>query len=168
MHAERLLQKLMPAKPHQVHLVENMRDLIWRFHKALKAFRQNPSPGLSDAFHKRFDRIFSIRTGYAELDKLLVRLHRRKDELLRVLERPEIPLHTNASENDLRSFVTKRKISGGTMSRDGRIARDTMLGLVKTCKKLGLSFYRYLGDRLGIADRDQDIPPLAGLIVARA
>ncbi len=72
-----------------------------------------------------------------ELDKLLARLLRRKEELLKVLERPEIPLHTNASENDLRSCVTKRKISGGTMSNDGRIARDTMLGLMKTCKSFG-------------------------------
>src|SRR3954471_915669 len=37
---------------------------------------------------------------YKELDALLARLAQRKDELLRVLERPEIPLHTNASEND--------------------------------------------------------------------
>ena len=71
-----------------------------------------------------------MRTGYDGLDALLVRLHRRKDELLKVLEYPDIPLHTNASENDLRTFVTKRKISGGTMSSDGRIARDTMLGLM--------------------------------------
>ncbi|WP_312862945.1 transposase [Rhizobium sp. P28RR-XV] len=96
------------------------------------------------------DRIFTLRTGYDVLNALLVRLHRRKAELLRVLERLEIPLHTNASENDLRSFVSKRKISRGTMSRDGRVARDTVLGLIKTCQKLGVSFYHYLGDRLGI------------------
>ncbi len=30
---------------------------------------------------------------------------------LRVLERPAIPLHTNASENDLRAWVIKRKMS---------------------------------------------------------
>ena len=59
---------------------------------------------------------------------MLARLARRKNELLRVLERPEIPLHTNASENDLRAWVIKRKISGGTMSADGRVARDVMLG----------------------------------------
>ena len=59
------------------------------------------------------------------------RLHRHKDELLRVLERPEIPLNTNASENDIRAFVTKRKISGGTVSDKGRDARDVMLGWPK-------------------------------------
>jgi Transposase IS66 family len=70
--------------------------------------------------------------------------------LLRVLDRPEIPLNTNASENDIRTFVTKRKISGGTVSHNGRDARDIMLGLAKTCMKLKLSFYEFLGARLGI------------------
>jgi hypothetical protein len=59
-------------------------------------------------------------TGYATLDHLLKRLLLRKEELLRVLERPEIPLNTNASENDIRAFVTKRKISGATVSEKGR------------------------------------------------
>ena len=98
----------------------------------------------------------------------MARLLRRKKELLKILERPEIPLHTNASENDLRSCVTKRKISGGTMSRDGRVARDTMLGLMKTCKKLGLSFWHYLGDRLHISTQKPAIPELAGFIIAKA
>ncbi|MDL2410754.1 hypothetical protein PY650_35445 [Rhizobium calliandrae] len=61
-----------------------------------------------------------------------------------------IPLHAIASENDIRAFVTRRKISGGTMSLDGRIARDVMLGLMKTCQKLGISFYHFLVDRLGL------------------
>ena len=59
----------------------------------------------------RFDRIFTKKTGYVMLDRLLARLHARKAELLRVLDRPDIPLHTNGSENDIRSVVTKRKIS---------------------------------------------------------
>ncbi|WP_409527226.1 transposase [Rhizobium sp. P28RR-XV] len=156
----------MPAKPKEARAVSFIRDLVWRFYQALKAWKQKPSPQAIPAFRRRFDRIFTMRTGYNALDALLVRLHRRKDELLKVLERPEIPLHTNASENDLRTFVTKRKISGGTMSRDGRIARDTLLGLMKTCKKLGLSFWHYLGDRLGIPG--QVISPLASILVAKA
>ena len=88
--------------------------------------------------------------------------------LLRVLERPEIPLHTNASENDLRACVVKRKISGGTMSVNGRLARDVMLGLLKTCRKLGLSFFTYLGDRLGLNAGQPKIPPLATLVIQSA
>ncbi len=110
----------------------------------------------------QFDRIFKRRTGYATLDHLLKRLLGRKDELLRVLERPEIPLNTNASENDIRAFVTKRKISGGTVSEKGRQARDVMLGLAKTCRKLKIPFFDYLGRRLGIPG--PDIPNLATLV----
>ena len=70
------------------------------------------------------------------------RLLGRKNELLRVLDRPDIPLNTNASENDIRAFVTKRKISGGTVSEKGRQTRDAMLGLAKTCKKLKIPILR--------------------------
>ena len=136
-HAERHLQKLMPASPKQAKAVELVREAIWCFYRSLKLWKQSPSPGGERAFRQQFDKIFGLRTGYKDLDALLARLARRKAELLRVLERPEIPLHTNASENDLRAWVTKRKISGGTMSADGRMARDVMLGLSKTCRKLG-------------------------------
>ena len=96
------------------------------------------------------------------LDRLLKRLLGRKDELLRVLERPEIPLNTNASENDIRPFVTKRKISGGTVSEKGRQARDVMLGLARTCIKLKIPFFDYLGDRLAIPG--PPVPHLATLL----
>ena len=70
----------------------------------------------------RFSRIFTRTTGFELLDKLLRRLHKQKTDLLRVLDRPEIPLHTNGSENDIRTVVTKRKVSGGTISDAGRQA----------------------------------------------
>ncbi|WP_245435650.1 IS66 family transposase, partial [Microvirga calopogonii] len=167
-HAERHLQKLMPASPKQANAVELVREAIWCFYRGLKLWKQSPSPGGERAFRRQFDKIFGLRTGYQELDELLARLARRKGELLRVLERPEIPLHTNASENDLRAWVIKRKISGGTMSADGRLARDVMLGLLKTCRKLGLSFFAYLGDRLGLNTGQPKIPPLADLVIRAA
>jgi Transposase IS66 family len=167
-HAERHLQKLMPASPKQAKAVELVRETIWCFYRGLKLWKQSPCRGGERAFRRQFDKIFGLRTGYKELDALLARLARRKAELLRVLERPEIPLHTNASENDLRACVIKRKISGGTMSVDGRVARDVMLGLLKTCRKLGLSFFAYLGDRLGLNTGQPRIPPLADLVIQAA
>ena len=82
-----------------------------------------------------------------------------------MLERPEIPLHNNLSENDIRDYVKKRKISATTRSENGRQARDTFLSLKKTCQKLGLSFWDYLLDRLA---RQYHIPPLPLLIRAAA
>jgi hypothetical protein len=162
-HAERLVHELVPTTAEQRRAVEVARDLIWRFYADLKAWKRDPCPRRAAALRARFDRIFTRRTGYVVLDRLLARLHRRKAELLRVLERPEIPLHTNASENDIRACVTKRKVSGGTMSEAGRTARDALLGLMKTCRKLGVSFYRYLGDRLCVPGAES-IPPLPDLV----
>ncbi len=48
------------------------------------------------------------------------------------------------------------------LSRDGRVARDMMLGLMKTCQKFGLSFYHFLDGGLGV--RGKVISPLAGLV----
>jgi hypothetical protein len=161
-HAERLVYKLIPANDRQRSAVEVTRRMIWWFYRQLKAFKLAPGPQRAAELRARFDRIFKRRTGYATLDKLLKRLRANKGELLRVLERPEIPLNTNASENDLRAVVTKRKVSGGTVSDNGRIARDVMLGLAKTCKKLKISFFDYLGARLKIPG--PQIPPLATLV----
>ena len=102
--------------------------------------------------------VLDAHTGFATLDRLLQRLRANKDELLLALERPDIPLHTNGSENDIRCQVTKRKVSGGTRSDAGRDARDAFLGLMKTYDKLGVSFWDYLGSRLHVADAPAIMP----------
>jgi hypothetical protein len=162
-HAERLVHKLLPVTEAQRRAVDLVRQLIWRFYRDLKAWHGPPDRRRAAALRTRFERIFRRRTGYVTLDRLLARLRERKAELLRVLERPEIPLHTNGSENDIRAHVTKRKISGGTRSEAGRVARDVLLGLMKTCAKLSLSSFAYLGDRLGVPDTSA-VPPLALLV----
>ena len=162
-HAERLVHKLIPANQIQRKAVEVARRMIWWLYGLLKNYKLAPNPERIEFLRARFRRIFRrAKTGYAALDSLLRRLLRLEDRLMRVLERPEIPLHTNASENDIRGFVTKRKISGGTVSENGRQARDAMLGLDKTCKKLKIRFFDYLGARLGIPG--PQIPRLATLV----
>ncbi|TIR15782.1 MAG: hypothetical protein E5X33_30720 [Mesorhizobium sp.] len=151
-HAERLIHKLQPTNVAHRQAVELIRTLVWWFYRDLKQYKDDPDPKRARMMRARFDRIFTSRTGFVLLDRQLRRLHRQKAELLRVLDRPDIPLHTNGSENDIRSVVTKRKISGGTVSAAGKTARDTMLGLMKTCAKLKVSFYQFLGDRFGVPD----------------
>jgi hypothetical protein len=84
-------------------------------------------------------------TGFAKLDQAVAPTHANKEELLRGLDRPDIPLHSKGSENDVRSFVAKRKISGETNSAAGKQARDTFLSMLKTCSKLAISFWDCLG-----------------------
>jgi hypothetical protein len=147
----------------QHRLVSVQRQLVWWFYADLKLYKDDPTAIRRTALRQRFDRIFTRVTGFAELDHAVARTHANKDELLLVLDRPDIPLHTNGSENAVRSFVTKRRISGETRSAAGKQARDTFLSLLKTCSKLAISFWDYLGARLKIPDADI-VPWLPDLI----
>ena len=93
-------------------------------------------------------------------------MHANHTELLAVLDHPDIPLHTNGSENDIRCQVTRRKVSGGTRSDVGRDCRDAFLGLAKTCAKHGVAFWNYLGSRLGVPGQ-LAVPPLPDLVRCR-
>jgi hypothetical protein len=158
-HAERLVHKLDTFTDRQHAAQQLVRALIWWFYADLKAYKRDPCPRRKGQLRARFDRIFRRRTGFVTLDRLLARLHANKEELLLVLERPEVPLHTNGSERDLRPQVVKRKLSGGTRSEAGRVCRDAFLGLLLTCAKLGLSFWDYLGHRLGVPGTDSPYLP---------
>jgi hypothetical protein len=164
-HAERLVHKLDAFTEQNRVAQASVRAAIWRLYSDLKAYRCAPTVRRKADLEAAFDRIFTDKTGFVTLDRLLARLHANKAELLKVLERPEIPLHTNGSENDIRCHVTRRKVSGGTRSDLGRDARDTFLGLAKTCTKLGISFWNYLGARLNLPGAA--VPPLPSLILAR-
>jgi hypothetical protein len=166
-HAERLLHKLDTFT--NLHRAERRhgRAPIWRLYDYLKNYRTDPTARLRGELCACIYHIFCLRTDFVALDRLLVRLHANKPALLMVLDRPEIPLHTNGSERDIRLHVTKRKISGGTRSVDGRDCRDAFLGLMRTAAKLGIAFWDYLGDRLAIPGQPI-VPYLPDLLRCRA
>jgi len=162
-HAERLVHKLDTFTDEHRAAQAAIRDQIWKFYADLKAYRCAPTPEGKAALQARFDSIFTTKTGFVTLDRQLGRLHANKAELLMVLDRPEIPLHTNGSENDIRCHVTRRKVSGGTRSDIGRNCRDAFLSLTKTCAKLKIAFWDYLGDRLAVPSANA-IPYLPDVI----
>ena len=129
-HAERLIHNLVGFNDHQRQAIERIRARVWWFYADPKAYCRDPTPQRKRELQARFDRLFT--TGFATLDRLLARLRTNKAELLSALDRPDIPLHTNGSENDIRCQVTKRRISGGTRSQAGRDCRDAFPGLIKT------------------------------------
>src|ERR1700678_2156944 len=88
------------------------------------------------------------------------RMAAKKAALLRVLEPPDMPLHTNTPERDFRDWATKRKISAGTRGTLGKRCRDTFLSLKSTCKKLGIRFWAYLQDRIMKAGKILCLPEL--------
>lgn len=163
-HAERLIHKTIPLNDQHREDIAKVRGEIWELYADLKRFRENPIPALSAELEARFDTIFTQKTTFETLNQLLKRLYKRKKELLLVLEHPETPLHNNLSEGDIREHVKKRKISGGTRSDLGRRCRDAFTSLKKTCRKHGLSFWDYIGDRIKGAG---EIPPLSELVRER-
>ena len=164
-HAERPLAKLVPHNEEHRIAIEKIRTQIWELYQDLKAYREKPDEAQRPVLEARFDALVAQRTDYPNINGVLKEMRDRRANLLRVLERPEIPLHTNGVESDLREFVKRRKISGGTRSAAGRRCRDTFASLKKTCRKLGIRFWDYLQDRVrGLGQ----IPRLADLIRQKA
>ena len=166
-HLERLIRKQQNTNEIQFARVQAVLTSVWNFYRELSAFRQDPCDAQREGLSARFDAIFEQRTGDANLDNLLRRLKVNKGELLRVLDYPSTPLHSNSAERDIRSQVTRRAVSQGTRSQSGRAARDAGLGALKTCQKLGVSFWQYARARLGVAGA-VCVPSLADLIIQRS
>ena len=164
-HAERTINKLVGFNEQQRQAVVDIQDQLWNFYSDLKSYKENPDPTFKKKLEEQFDQLFTTRTCFASLNLALDRIYKNKSELLLVLQRPEIPLHNNLSENDIRGYVKKKKISGGTRSENGRRCRDTFSSLKKTCRKLGISFWDYLKDRLS---GNNSIPLLSDCIRHRA
>ena len=163
-HAERPLARLIPYSEKHRAAIEAVRGQIWELYQELKGYREQPEPSRRPDLEARFDALCGQRTGFPSIDGVLKGMHTHRAALLRVLERPEVPLHTNLSEGHLRDYVKKRKISGSTRSELGRQARDTFASLKKTCRELGVNFWAYLQDRVrGVGE----IPRLAELIRRR-
>jgi Transposase IS66 family len=164
-HAERPLHRMVPHNEEHRTAIEKVRDQIWQLYKDLKAYRQQPDTSQKATLEAHFDALCGQRTVYPSINTVLKEIQVHKADLLRVLERPEVPLHNNGSESDIREYVKKRKISGSTRSDPGRRCRDTFASLKKTCRKLGVSFWHYLQDRVRGLGK---IAPLTDLMRERA
>jgi hypothetical protein len=164
-HAERPLARLVPHNDDHRVAIEAVRAQLWELYQELKAYRLRPEPSQTAVLTARFEALVGQRTGYPSIDGVLKEMAANQADLLRMLGRPEIPLHNNAMESDIREFVKRRKLSGGTRSEAGRRCRDTFASLKKTCRKLGVRFWAYVQDRVrGLGE----IPRLADLIRQKA
>ena len=164
-HEERHYRKIVAANDKMRGEIEKVREGIWNLYKGLKEYKLDPSDSLKTELDSKFEFLFKKKTTSPTLNKQLEKTYSKKDELLRVLERPDTPLHNNMTETDAREYVVKRKISGGTRSSEGRRCRDTFVSLKKTCHKLSISFWEYLQDRITGTNA---IPSLAEIITQKS
>ena len=147
-HAERHIKKLVPMTDAMREEQQKALDDFWALYKLLKAYKVFPEPKSASIIRSSFDELFQRKTISASLGLVFKKIFTQKEELLVVLDHVETPLHNNDSETDIREYVKRRKVSGGTRSTSGQQCRDTFASLKKTCRKLGVSFYAYLKDRL--------------------
>lgn len=164
-HDARHYNKLNPKFDWHQKLLEGFKKQYWSFYGRLLKYRQMKTERQQSqkaALEAAFDRLFRKKTGYDELDKLILRTKSNKAELLAVLEEPALPLHNNAAELAVRQIVRKRDISLHTWSEKGTRVRDAFLTIIETAKKLGVSAIEYISDR--ISNRNE-MPSLASLIV---
>lgn len=164
-HEGRHYKKLTPVIALHRELLDDFLKQFWEYYHQLLNYCQQPTVEERLRLETEFDDFFSSHSGYDALDQRIAKTKVKKDSLLLVLQYPELPLHNNASELGVRQRVRKRDVSFGPRTEDGKRAWDTFATLAETAKKLGVSFYRYLHDRISA---DNQIPLLADLVKKRA
>lgn len=164
-HEERHYAKLRPYFEIHQQRLDGFRADLWAYYARLKAYAAAPSEAEQPRLSQAFDELFGRVTGYADLDHRIALTRAKKAELLVVLDFPDVPLHNNLAERDLREGVIKRKISYGPRVADGAQAWEVFLTLLATCRKHGVNFFAYLCDRISQTNR---APPLAILVHTRA
>jgi hypothetical protein len=164
-HEGRPYKKLHPVVPLHRQLLDGFLKCFWDYYRELLVYKQSPSQAERTRLEVAFDELFATQTGYEALDERIAKTRAKKQSLLLVLEYPELPLHNNASELGVRRRVRKRDVSFGPRTDAGKQAWDTFMTLAETTRKLGVSFYAYLHDRITGANA---IPPLADSIAQAA
>ena len=147
-HEGRHYEKLSPVVKRHASALESFRESYWDLYQSLQEYRAGPSAELASRLRVEFDKLFSTRTGYEALDARIAKTLSKREELLTVLAHPEVPLHNNASELGARVSARRRDVSLHSRSERGVRAMDIFTTLVQTSKKLGVSAYTYLCDRL--------------------
>jgi hypothetical protein len=164
-HEGRHYKKLTPwVAAHRKALADFLSD-FWDFYAELLAYRDCPTAVERVRLAAAFDTLFATKTDYWALNDRIAKTRAKKAALLVVLDHPEILLHNNPAELGARQRVRKRDVSFGPRTTEGAQAWDTFMSLADTTRKLGMSFYHYIHDRIR---GEHQIPPLADLIDERA
>lgn len=147
-HEERHLKAIVPYNEQNRLEIENVLERFWALYRRLKEYQKSPLEIKQLILEQEFEILFKTETASYTLNLALRNIYNKKEELLKVLRRPEVPLHNNGSEQEIREYVKRRKISGGTRNDIGKACRDTFTSLKKTCYKLGIAFWDFLTDRV--------------------
>lgn len=147
-HEVRPYEKLLPYLDDYKKLVKDFIAELWKYYGKLKDYKNNPTLQLKTELSAEFDELFSANTDFFVLNNYMNETKKKKTELLLVLEFPTIPIHNNSCELVIREKVVQRKIRNCHRGINGAKKSDIFLGLMATCRKNKLSFWKYLTDRI--------------------
>jgi len=164
-HDGRHYKKLHPIVPLHQSILDNFLSQYWLFYHKLIAYQKEPDPSKINLLTQEFDALFSTQTEYEQLNERIAKTLAKKQELLLVLKRPDVPLHNNASELAARVQARARDVSLHTRSAEGTKIKDTFMTISQTAKKLGIRTYEYIRDRVS---GEFKLPSLAQLIEEKA
>ena len=147
-HEGRHYKKLNPVLSFQKRILDNYLDKFWEYYDKLDEYKQKPTITMKKRLDKEFDKLFNTITDYEELNHRIQLTKAKKENLLVVLEHPEVPLHNNGSEQEIREPVIKRKISHGVKSEGGKLAWENHFTIQMTCRKQKISYWKYMKNKL--------------------
>lgn len=165
LHDFRHYLELIPERALHERQFHRFKLRYWKLYRRLVAYRAAPTAAKRARIEKDFDPLVDERQAPDFLATCIARTRKNKAKLLLVLAHPELPLHNNAMELEVRRRVRQREVSFGPVSTAGRKAWDTFQSLAATTERLGISFWAYLKDRISEAG---EIPPLSELIERKA
>lgn len=141
-HMERPLRKLEVASPEAEQELEQVRGAIWHLYAKLKEAALTQTG--KEEVQQLYDRLIAMNSISPGINEVIASFARYREEMLKALDHPGLPLHNNDSERDIRGVAKRRNISGSTKSEEGKAFRDGLMTLKQTCARLGLSFCGYL------------------------
>ena len=160
-HDGRHYKKLHPVVTLNKDKLDDFLEHYWDYYAKLLEYKQSPTQCKAEELSGEFDELFSTQSGYEALDDRIAKTKAKKVELLLVLKYPELPLHNNNSELGARVEKRKQDVSLQTITDEGTKSKDTFLTIAQTAKKLGVSVYEYILDRVS---KRFNMPSLASLI----
>jgi hypothetical protein len=141
-HMERPLRKLIASTPEIEEEIQQVREAIWSLYSQVKEVSLTQT-GKNQVF-AAYDALVAMEVKSPGVCAVLNNFREYRDEMLKALDHPGLPLHNNDSERDIRGMVKFRKVSGSTKSSDGKSFRDSLMTLKQTCYRLGENFWEYL------------------------
>jgi len=141
-HMERPLRKLKVSTIEAEAELEQVRSMIWDLYDKVKEAAHSQI-GKQEVY-KLYDQLVAMHSISPGINAVIASFATYREEMLKALDHPSLPLHNNDSERDIRGVAKRRNISGSTKSDEGKAFRDGLITLKQTCARLGISFMGYL------------------------